>query len=761
MRNATKKFRDSNSLLNLEINITLEDGTQLLATNDNIMMGGLTTKDATSSENTFDIGYCACREMTVKLDNSGDIYSAYDFSNARLFVKASKTFDNTTETIPFGYYYVDSPEYSGAIISLACVDYMFLLNENITGGVANGSAQSIVNAICNKFGIVLATQRFAGYQTQITLPSDLSKLTYRELLGYICQCTCNYARINDYGQLNIDWYDTNAFDLVEAIDGSDFSTSSGDVVDGGDFVTYDVSNSYDAGAFSDRAINHHFSKNSSETINTDDVVITGLKVKNENSESMYGEDGYVLVVQDNPLTIGREEEFAKQIGTRCIGMRFRPFNVTTASNLLVEAGDTCYVTDRKGRTVQSYVTSNTWSIGSGQNITCNAESAAFNSADKFSVVTKSIIEARKATKYELTAYDAAVQQLTNLMTNAFGVFKSSEEQADGSIIYYMHNKPNRAESTTIWKMTADAFAVSTDGGKTYSAGLDSSGNAVLNVLNAIGINADWINAGTLTGRAINNGSGTFTVDEKGNVVANSLKSNNAEITGGTINIETAESSKSAITLRASATMPNGQVKQYLIYISPSGIKCSSTDGEYSYNLAGVNLYNSSTGKIAILSPNILQIQNDASDINQGYVQVYPDAIRAPSAASLYVPESTVTCNSLLQLSDARLKTDKNDISENELKILDLVRLYSFKFKKDDSKRRWGVYAQELLELLKECELGDIGIVEKGLNGYYAVDYISFIPLLLKDRQVQKSTIESMQIEIELLKDRVSKLEGSC
>lgn len=761
MRNATKKFRDRDSPLNIEINITLDDGTNLLATNDNIMIGGLSIKDTTSSENTFDIGYCACREMTVKLDNSGDIYSAYDFSNARLFVKASKTFDGITEIIPLGYYFVDSPEYSGAIISLACVDYMFLLNENITGGVANGTAQSIVNAICNKYGIVLATQRFAGYQTEITLPSDLNKLTYRDLLGYICQCTCNYAKIDDYGKLHISWYDTNAFDLVEAIDGSDFSTSSGDVVDGGDFATYDVSNSYDAGEFSDRTINHHFSKNSSESINTDDIVITGLKVKNEDSEYTYGKDGYVLVVQDNPLTIGREEEFAKQIGIRCIGMRFRPFNLTTASNLLVEAGDTCYVTDRKGRTVQSYVTSNTWSIGSGQNIMCAAESATFNSADKFSVVTKSIIEARKATKQELTAYDAAVQQLTNLMTNAFGVFKSSEEQADGSVIYYMHNKPAREDSTTIWKMTADAFAVSTDGGKTYSAGIDSSGNAVLNVLNAIGINADWINAGTLTGRAINNGNGTFSVDEKGNVVANSLKSNNAEITGGTINIETAESSKSAITLKASATLPNGQVKQYLIYISPSGIKCSSTDVEYSYNMAGVNLYNYTTGKIAILTPNALQLQNDASDINQGYVQVLPDAIRAPSATSMYVPESTVTCNSLLQLSDARLKTDKKYITDNELKILDLVRLYSFRFNKDESKRRWGVYAQELLEVLKDNGFEDMGIVEQGLNGYYAVDYISFIPLLIRDRQVQKSAIESMQTEIELLKDRVTKLEGSC
>ena len=58
---------------------------------------------------------------------------------------------------------------------------------------------------------------------------------------------------------------------------------------------------------------------------------------------------------------------------------------------------------------------------------------------------------------------------------------------------------------TIWKMTADAFAVSRDGGRTWTAGIDSSGNAVLNVLNVIGINADWIRTGELSANLIKGG----------------------------------------------------------------------------------------------------------------------------------------------------------------------------------------------------------------------------------------------------------------
>lgn len=60
--------------------------------------------------------------------------------------------------------------------------------------------------------------------------------------------------------------------------------------------------------------------------------------------------------------------------------------------------------------------------------------------------------------------------------------------------------------------------------------------------------ASFITALTLTGLKINNGSGTFKVDESGNVVANKLSSKSATITGGSINIQTSSQNTSAIQL---------------------------------------------------------------------------------------------------------------------------------------------------------------------------------------------------------------------
>ena len=74
---------------------------------------------------------------------------------------------------------------------------------------------------------------------------------------------------------------------------------------------------------------------------------------------------------------------------------------------------------------------------------------------------------------------------------------TQELQQDGSIIYYMHNKATMAESNIIWKLTAEAFAVSIDGGKTYPYGFAVTGELITRLLYAEGINADYINAGTL------------------------------------------------------------------------------------------------------------------------------------------------------------------------------------------------------------------------------------------------------------------------
>lgn len=105
--------------------------------------------------------------------------------------------------------------------------------------------------------------------------------------------------------------------------------------------------------------------------------------------------------------------------------------------------------------------------------------------------------ASDVSKLKNTSRKAAEQQLASLLTRSFGVFKTEQLLGDGSTVYYLHDRPELSDSVNIWKLTGSAFAVSSDGGETWNAGVDAEGNVVLNILSAIGIDASWIKANTL------------------------------------------------------------------------------------------------------------------------------------------------------------------------------------------------------------------------------------------------------------------------
>lgn len=96
--------------------------------------------------------------------------------------------------------------------------------------------------------------------------------------------------------------------------------------------------------------------------------------------------------------------------------------------------------------------------------------------------------------------------------------------------------------------------------------------------------ASFITALTLTGLKINNGSGTFSVSEDGTVVANRLSSKSADITGGTINLQTSSETTSAIQLSHN---------EWTVRISPLEIRIdnASISGHFVIQAGAVFGYN--------------------------------------------------------------------------------------------------------------------------------------------------------------------------
>lgn len=101
--------------------------------------------------------------------------------------------------------------------------------------------------------------------------------------------------------------------------------------------------------------------------------------------------------------------------------------------------------------------------------------------------------------------DSYVMGLTQIITNSLGLFQTIEEQPNGGRKIYLHNEPTLAESQYQWTINSGGFAVSQDYGQTWTAGIDSEGNAVFNSLAANVINALTINGATINGGTIYSG----------------------------------------------------------------------------------------------------------------------------------------------------------------------------------------------------------------------------------------------------------------
>ncbi|MBQ6035780.1 MAG: phage tail protein [Lachnospiraceae bacterium] len=189
------------------------------------------------------------------------------------------------------------------------------------------------------------------------------------------------------------------------------------------------------------------------------------------------------------------------------------------------------------------------------------------------------------TQRSISNASAAVKQAIEVVEGQ--VLSASErvrailESATGGNIYFVYDNdgvlseilimdtddPSTAQK--IWRWNINGWGYSGDGGRTYTVAATMDGEILASMI-ATGIlksresatnpkfylNMDTgelrMRDGTFSG-AINGGSininNTFTVDSNGNVVANSLESNNARITGGSIQISSDASTYDTITLR--------------------------------------------------------------------------------------------------------------------------------------------------------------------------------------------------------------------
>lgn len=516
LKNGNRKYIKS-------LKLTLNDGTELLIDNSKLWQNGLKIESATSNQNSFDIGAAIIGQLTLTLNNITDEYSGYDFtdciaSNVRVGLKLP---NNTTEYLSYGKYYLNEAKYNGSIITLTFYDCLYKFDKSYSQSNLSYPATlgQILRDACSVCGVSMGTVEFDNDDYVVQSRPDDKSLTFRQVLKWIGEISVHYFFADEEGRLSVGWYDLESQNnqIEEAIlqdtDGENILDTNND----------EIITSIESG------IRHFVSLSAG----LDDVVITGVRVLHdvegdsgtETITYQAGSDGYLIEISKNKLIQGDEgTNVANIVAAKLVGLRFRAYQATGLSDPTREVGDTVWLIDRKNNRYKSVITNNTFQPGNFQNFSCGAVSPARNSATRYSQITQVYVDYRKDIEKERTDREKALDELAERIDGSSGLFTTEEIQEDGSTIFYLHNKPMLSESDIIWKMTAEAWGVSTDGGKTYNAGMTVDGDTIVRILTAVGVNADWIKTGAISVEDTD-GNETFYVDtETGQVriVANSF-----------------------------------------------------------------------------------------------------------------------------------------------------------------------------------------------------------------------------------------------
>ena len=526
MRNLSTEFKEQQNSGNRNYlkyaDFTFTDGSTLSITDKDLWSNGFKFEDAVSQSGSFDIGAAIVNKLTLQINNFSGKYTDYIWDGARVVCHIGLELSTGIEKIRICTMTVtDAPYQSTAIISLTCEDSMRLFDRDYSESKLTYPATrlQIIQDACEVCGVTLQSTRFDNDDFVIQNRPDDSSITFRQVIAWVAQMGCQWAKCDEYGRLCFGWYERevpdNFYDLVETpwkdVEGNDILDTTGEqiitIMQTG--ITTIQTNGFTPWLY--------------------DLEITGIKVteyvenssQNEAKTYQSGKSGYVIEISDNKLIQeGTGEAICKIISDRCVGMKFRPFSTGALTNIAWEAGDTIAISDRNGKQYKSYLTSVTLNPGAFEQLECSAKSASRNKQKQYTLNQQVQAENKKNLKDERTAREKALEELSQRLAESSGTYTTVETQPDGSKIYYLHNKPQLSDSDIIWKMTAEAWAVSTDGGQHWNGGMTVDGDVIARILTATGVNADWINTGTI--KAIDkDGNITFLVDvTTGRVVIN-------------------------------------------------------------------------------------------------------------------------------------------------------------------------------------------------------------------------------------------------
>lgn len=542
----SEEFIENSKVTKVWLNFTMTDGTQLEFHEDRVSFNGFVRDTSTTVDGQFTVGAAVTGKLTLILDNTDDALSAYDFRGATVvaWLGGVKP-DETIEKVNAGRYYIDEYTYDGSNVTLIgyddmsqfdvpCVDTSIIwtsVSKTIENLITDALSVTSNLSLWNASGTLPIPSGYAVTQK----PQQWDTMTCHDIIAYCAQIMNCFAHIvyvdtsPGYYALKFEWYDTAQL-TSNQYDGGTFDTdttpySDGATLDGGTFDPWNTGDAADGGAFGDRTGVHIIPSPYDLTVDTDDVQITGVTVTVQASDNIEadsdtkdyttpldpegttppvkGEAGYVINISGNPFieTTAQAETIAAFIYSHIGGMRFRPLSASVIENPSMEAGDVAIVTGRHENTYSCFLSHVTYSVNAATQISCDAESSKQNLKSRYSEAQKTQAIIQQTLERSATNTETAMHSILSAYAASMGLYDISyTDPQTGAVIYQFGDHSTQAQSQIIWRLTAGALTVSSNGGRTWNAALSVEGTAVLQRLYAVGIESQEL--------TVTNGSST-------------------------------------------------------------------------------------------------------------------------------------------------------------------------------------------------------------------------------------------------------------
>lgn len=472
---------------------------------DKDIIGAVTVDWSSVTGSKLDLGSACMSELSFTLENTDGTFDDKVFEGAQLYVTTSFSTGSTTETVPIGYYTVDSPPRKLRSIKITAYDRMAKFNRAYDTELAYpATLYQIVADACTKCGVSQKLPTNTLHRG-VSIPKrpEADNLTYRQVLVWAAELMGVSLYIDYDGKLTGGWYATNAKHTV--IKASDRFTSG----------------------------NTDFAENS--------IVFSGVRIvgNDENkTEYLAGTKDYAFNIEGNLLAQSdmNLSTLATELKTARCSLTYTPMSCTTHSfphlrPLDIMKFETAQGTKKVVLTNVKWQSQNRCTKLEGKGET--ATQSGYATMGAFTPKQQAVLEQTRAQQAaQINDFEQATLALNETIANSMGLYVTRKADSNGAVITYYHDKPTLEGSNTIYCRNAGGYAWTNNGWNSGSPnweyGVSKDGDAVIRSIAANKMSASYITTDILSSPT---GKFSFNLDT-GHIEASDIN-----ITGGDINLD--------------------------------------------------------------------------------------------------------------------------------------------------------------------------------------------------------------------------------